>query len=87
VWTPPISEELQAELEAALARPGASWVTPPRPVALTTDEPEAKATGWLYGRLRLDDGSWLGLAALFRGRYFEGADLGWHRAEELRTLG
>ena len=87
MWTPPISEALDGELTAALARPAASWVSPPRPVALTTDDPAAKVVGWLYGRMRLDDGSWLGLAALFAGRFFEGAELGWWPAERLRTLG
>jgi hypothetical protein len=83
VWTPPVSEELERELTAALARPGASWVSPRRPVALTT---EAEATGWLFGRMRLDDGTWLGLATIHRGRFFEGTELGWHPAEHLRTL-
>jgi hypothetical protein len=82
VWTPPISEQLQA----ALARPGASWVNPPRPVTLDSGEPGRRPTGWLYRRTRLDDGSWLGLAAVFRGRFFEGAELGWQRAEQLHTL-
>jgi hypothetical protein len=36
--------------------------------------------------MRLDDGTWLGLATLHRGRLFEGAELGWHPAEQLRTL-
>ena len=31
-------------------------------------------------------GVWLGLATIFYGRFFEGAQLGWHPAEELRTL-
>lgn len=34
----------------------------------------------------LADGAWLGLATMFRGRFFEGAELGWRPAEELRTL-
>jgi len=83
VWTPPISEDLERELSAALSRPGASRVIPPKPVALTGEQ---RGTGWLFGRMRLDDGSWLGLATIHRGRFFEGAELGWFRAEELRML-
>jgi hypothetical protein len=83
VWTPPISEDLERELSAALSRPGSSRVIPPRPVALTTEE---RATGWLFGRMRLNDGTWLGLATIHRGRFFEGAELGWHPAGQLRTL-
>jgi hypothetical protein len=83
VWTPPVDEALQSELQAALARPGASWVIPPRPVALTTEE---KVTGWLWGRMRTEDGTWLGLATIHRGRFFEGAELGWYPADRLRTL-
>lgn len=83
MWTPPVSEELEAELTAALAWPGASWVSPPRPVALTTEE---RATGWLWGRLQTVEGDWLGLATIHRGTFMDGAALGWHRAEELRTL-
>ncbi|MGY1845528.1 hypothetical protein [Modestobacter sp. SYSU DS0875] len=56
---------------------------PPRPVALAGDQ---QGTGWLFGRMRLDDGSWIGLATIHRGRFFEGAELGWHLASELRTL-
>ncbi len=55
----------------------------PRPVALTTDK---EATGWLFGRMKLDDGTWLGLATIHRGRCLKGAALGWHPAEALRTL-
>lgn len=84
VWTQEPSEELQNELTAALARPGASWVNPPRPVALTTAD---RVTGWLWGRMRTEDGVWLGLATLYRGTLFDGYELGWHPAEELRTLG
>lgn len=83
MWTPPVSDELRAELQAALARPHASWVDPPRPVALTTGD---RVVGWLWGRMRTDAGAWLGLATLFRGTVFDGAELGWHPAEELRTL-
>jgi len=74
---------LQRALDAALARPGASHVRPPRPVALTTGD---RVAGWLWGRMRTEDGTWLGLAALFHGTAFDGATLGWHRAEDLRTL-
>lgn len=83
MWTPEPDGQLKDELTAALARPNASWVSPPRPVALTT---EARATGWLWGRLLTPEGTWLGLATIFRGRFFEGAELGWHPAEDLRTL-
>jgi hypothetical protein len=38
VWTPTPDEQLVSELEAALARPHASHVTPPRPVSLTAGE-------------------------------------------------
>jgi hypothetical protein len=42
MWTPTPGEELKSELQAALARPGASHVNPPRPVALVG---EKKVTG------------------------------------------
>lgn len=87
VWTPPVSDDLEREISAALATRDASRVLPPRPVALTTGDPEQKATGWLWGRKRTEDGVWLGLATIFRGRFFEGVELGWHRAEDLRMLG
>ena len=83
VWTPEPDEALQRDLEAALARPGARHVRPPRPVALTT---AAKATGWLWGQMPDGAGGWLGLATIFRGRFFEGAELHWYPAGELRTL-
>ena len=83
MWTPEPDGQLKDELTAALARPNASWVSPPRPVALTK---EVRATGWLWGRLLTPEGTWLGLATIFRGRFFEGAELGWHPAEDLRTL-
>lgn len=83
MWTPTPDEGLQSDLEAALARPGASWVSPPRPVALATEE---HVVGWLWGRMKTSDGAWLGLATLFAGRFFEGAQLGWHSASDLRTL-
>jgi hypothetical protein len=81
MWTPTPNEELEADLQTALSRPGASRVIPPRPVARA-----GGGTGWLWGRMRLEDGAWLGLATVFRGRFFEGAELGWHPAQELRTL-
>ena len=84
MWTPPVSEDLERELSAALSRPGASRVIPPRPVALTGEE---NGTGWLFGRMRLTTGDWLGLASIHRGRFFEGTELGWWPAEQLRTLG
>ncbi|MCZ2837156.1 hypothetical protein [Modestobacter sp. VKM Ac-2985] len=84
MWTPEPDEALQRELDAALARPGALHVRPPRPVELAGEE---KATGWLWGQLRTTDGTWLGLATIHRGRFFEGAELGWHPAEDLRALG
>lgn len=83
VWTPEPDEQLKNELTAALARPGASWVSPPRPVALITED---RVAGWLWGRLQTADGAWLGLATLYRGTLFDGAELGWHPASELRTL-
>ena len=82
-WTPTPSEELTEEIRQALARPGASWVDPPRPVAHTQ---RARVTGWLWGRARLEDGTWLGLATLYEGRFFQGAELHWYCADELRTL-
>jgi hypothetical protein len=42
--------------------------------------------GWLWGRMRTADGTWLGLATLYPGRFFDGASLGWHPASELRLL-
>lgn len=81
VWTPTPDENLERELSAALARPGASRVSPPRPVG------HESGAGWLYGRMKLPDGTWLGLAALYCGHFWEGAELGWHRAGELRVLG
>lgn len=83
MWTPEPDEGLEAEIRAALARPGALHVRPPRPVALTTGE---HVTGWLWGQMPDGAGGWLGLATLHRGRFFEGAELGWHPAGELRTL-
>jgi hypothetical protein len=83
VWTPTPDEQLESELQAALARPGALHVRPPRPVALTTEE---RVTGWLWGQKRTDDGVWLGLATLYRGHFFDPPELGWHPAGELRTL-
>lgn len=80
VWTPTPDEDLERELSAALARPGASRVIPPRPVA------HADGTGWLWGRMRTADGSWLGLATLHRGYMWDGAELDWYPADELRTL-
>ena len=80
MWTPTPSEDLERELSAALARPGASRVHPPRPVAC------GEHAGWLWGRMRTDTGAWLGLVTLYRGYFWEGAELGWHPAEELRVL-
>ena len=59
VWTPTPDEQLADELQAALARPRASHVTPPRPVALATEE---NVVGRLWGRMQTVDGTWLGLA-------------------------
>lgn len=53
MWTPPVSDDLQAELQAALARAHASWVDPPRPVSLTTGD---RVVGWLWGRMRTEAG-------------------------------
>lgn len=89
MWTPTPDEQLKDELQAALARPHASHVSPPRPVALTGGEPasgERKVVGWLWGQMKSADGTWLGLATLYRGTVFDGAVLGWHRATDLRTL-
>ena len=81
MWTPEPDEELEAEIRAALAQAGASRVTPPKPVA------HADGNGWLYGRLLTADGTWLGLAALYRGYMWDGAELHWYPAEELRAGG
>lgn len=89
MWTPTPDEQLAADLQAALARPHASHVTPPRPVALMVDEPaaaEGKVVGWLWGQMRTSEGAWLGLATLYRGSVFQGAELGWHPATKLRPL-
>lgn len=83
MWTPTPDDDLKSEIQAALARPGASWVDPPRPVALTTGK---RAAGWLWGQMRTKVGSWLGLASLFHGTVFEGAELSWYPAADLRTL-
>lgn len=83
MWTPTPDEALADDLRAALARPGASWVSPPRPVALVGEQ---RGAGWLWGRQQTSEGVWLGLATIFLGRFFEGAVLGWHRAGDLRTL-
>jgi hypothetical protein len=32
------------------------------------------------------DGIWLGLATMYRGTLFDGTELGWHAAQDLRTL-
>jgi hypothetical protein len=89
MWTPTPDEQLKAELQAALARPYASYVSPPRPVALSGGGhavDERKVVGWLWGQMRTDDGTWLGLATLWKGTFFDGAQLGWHPAADLRTL-
>jgi hypothetical protein len=83
VWTPTADEGLASELQAALARPHASYVQPPRPVALVGEQ---KVTGWLWGRMRTADGAWLGLATLWRGSFFAGAELDWFPAQDLRVL-
>jgi hypothetical protein len=44
MWTPTPDDSLKADLQAALARPGASYVNPPRPVALKSGD---KVAGWL----------------------------------------
>lgn len=80
MWTPPVSDELEHELQQALAGPRASRVIPPKPVAHTT------GAGWLWGRKHLPDGSWLGLATIYTGYFYDGAQLGWHPAAELRVL-
>ncbi|MCU1605124.1 MAG: hypothetical protein JWP46_1589 [Modestobacter sp.] len=36
--------------------------------------------------MKTADGTWLGLATLFHGRFFQGAHVGWHLASDLRTL-
>ena len=61
-----MDEAPQRDLNAALVRSGTSHVRPPRPVALTAGE---KATGWLWGRLQTPEGTWVGLATIFRGRF------------------
>jgi hypothetical protein len=81
VWTPTPDEALVSELQAALARPDASHMNPPRPVAMGE-----RVVGWLWGRMRTADGAWLGLATLYRGTLFDGAELGWHPADQLRLL-
>jgi hypothetical protein len=58
-------------------------VIPPKPVALVGPK---RGTGWLWGRKRNPDGTRLGLATLFRGRFFEGPELGWHPSGDLRML-
>jgi hypothetical protein len=83
VWTPTPDDGLRAEIQAALARPRADWIDPPRPVAHTQ---RPRVAGWLWGRQRTQDGTWLGLATLFEGTVFDGAELHWYPAEELRTL-
>jgi hypothetical protein len=82
VWTPTPDEQLTDELQAALARPHASHMSP-RPVALATED---KVVGWLWGRMQTADGAWLGLATLYPGTLFDGAELGWHPAAQLRLL-
>jgi hypothetical protein len=72
-WTPEPDDALEREITAALARRGASRVIPPRPVALVGAD---RVTGWLFGRLLTEDGAWLGLASLFAGTFFDGAQLG-----------
>jgi hypothetical protein len=81
VWTPTPDEELEEEIRLALARPGASRVSPPRPVS------HATGAGWLYGRMRTPEGAWLGLAVLQTGYFFEPGELHWYPASELRVLG
>ncbi|MBB3084187.1 hypothetical protein [Geodermatophilus sabuli] len=86
MWAPTPDEQLGSELEAALARPRTGHVRPPGPVALTTGD-ERKVVGWLWGRMQLEDGTWLGLATLWTGEsFFSGAELGWWPASALRLL-
>lgn len=80
VWTPTPDEDLERQISAALASRGASRVQPPKPVAC------GGLTGWLWGRKRTADGSWLGLVTLYSGYFWEGADLGWRPSDELRVL-
>jgi len=47
---------------------------------------ERNAVGWLWGRMRTADGTWLGLATLWKSTFFQGAELGWCPASDLRTL-
>jgi hypothetical protein len=37
--------------------------------------------------MQTTDGTWLGLATLYRGTLFDGAELGWHPADQLHLLG
>ncbi|MCZ2826009.1 MULTISPECIES: hypothetical protein [unclassified Modestobacter] len=83
MWTPTADERLAEQLQAALARPHASHVSPPRPVALATED---KVVGWLWGRLQTEEGAWLGPATMYYGTLFDGAELGWHPGTRLRTL-
>ncbi|WP_170977804.1 hypothetical protein [Blastococcus sp. CCUG 61487] len=83
MWTPTPDEDLERELRAALARPGASWVSPPKPVAVRG---RPGHTGWLWGRMRTAEGAWLGLATVHQGFFFERPLLDWYRAEQLRVL-
>lgn len=83
VWTPTPDEDLEREITAALARPHASRVNPPKPVAVVGRD---GVTGWLWGRMKTDAGAWLGLATVHEGWFFEPPRLGWFPADELRVL-
>lgn len=80
VWTPTPDEDLEREIGAALARPGASRMIPPRPVSCTDGR-----SGWLWGRLRTGTGAWLGLVTLYASPW--DVELTWRPADELHTLG
>jgi len=87
MWTPTPDEQLKDELQAALARPHASHVSPPRPVPLAAGERAAgarSAVGWLWGRMRTADRTWLGLATVWTSTFFQGAEQGGYPATDLR---
>jgi hypothetical protein len=56
VWPPKPDEALESELQADLARPGAAYVNPPRPVPSSASEGHRLAVG----PLKTADGTWLG---------------------------
>lgn len=69
---------------ASVADPRVRRIDPPRNVEVLHDG--AWWPGSQRAWIRWPDGTWLGLAGLYRGYMWDGAELDWYPADELRTL-